>query len=130
MCTVTQHPHHILRMCVCEVRGKEQEGEGEGREKWKGGREIKGMAEGLVLDRFLRATLPPTSTLDEPAVVVDTLLHSLVLPAVVDDEWLTCSNSNGDALLGKRGEDTPCWSQLSETVGKMSKDQPMCPTLH
>ena len=30
MCTVTQHPHHILRMCVCEVRGKEQEGEGGG----------------------------------------------------------------------------------------------------
>ena len=52
-------------------------------------RERKGMVGGLVLDRFLRATLTPTSTLDEPAIVVDTLLHCLVLPTVVDDERLT-----------------------------------------
>jgi len=64
-----------------------------GGEREVGKRERKRMVGGLVLDKFLRATLPPTSTLDEPAIVVDILLHSLVLPAVVDDERLTAATA-------------------------------------
>ena len=54
--------------------------------------------------RLLRAILPPTSTLDEPAIVVDTLLHSLVLPAVVDNERLTAPTATVTHGYG-RGED-------------------------
>ena len=69
----TPSPYSVY-VHMCEVRGEEQEVEREG-------------------ERGVERRETPTSTLDEPAIVVDTLLHSLVLPAVVDDERLTAATA-------------------------------------
>ena len=43
--------------------------------------------------RHTETILQHTSTLDKSAVVVDTLLHSLILPAVVDNELFVAATA-------------------------------------
>ena len=84
---MTQHPLHILwKRGKRRGRGREREREGEG------GRETGDKGEALKL-RHTEAILQHTSTLDKSAVVVDTLLHSLILPTVVDDELFVAATA-------------------------------------